>query len=137
MDQNFSDQIFWTQHFFLTENFFRPKFFLTKKDLVWFYGINLPNQNCLNQRLTKLNTLDLSLVLYEYWCLQCLPSSFTFFLVGPMAGDWLFSPQSFPHMSGRWRVVVVLAATSGGWVSGIITTGQQPLWSPFTCPNGK
>ena len=48
--------------FFWTQKFFRHKFFFTKKDLVWFYGINLPNQNCLKQRLSKLNTLDLSLV---------------------------------------------------------------------------
>ena len=75
--------IFWTQNFFQIflgpkiclvpkflgpnisfrfKNFFGPKFFLTKKDLTWFYGINLPNQNRLNQRLSKLNTLDLSLV---------------------------------------------------------------------------
>ena len=56
--QNFWDPIF----FFRFKNFFGPKFFLTKKDLTWFYGINLPNQNRLNQRLSKLNTLDLSLV---------------------------------------------------------------------------
>ena len=48
----------------MTQKFFRPKFFLTHKDLVWFYRINLPNQNRLNQRLTKPNTLDLSLVSY-------------------------------------------------------------------------
>ena len=31
--------------------------FLTQKDLVWFYGIKLPNQNRLSQRLSKLNFL--------------------------------------------------------------------------------
>ena len=70
---NFVHKIFiWTQ--FFRPKFFRPKFFfvskisktqifLTQKDLVWFYAINLPNQNLLNKRLSKLNTLDLSLVI--------------------------------------------------------------------------
>ena len=66
-------KLFWTQNLFLypkfpfgPKNFFGPKFFSPQKDLVWFYTINLPNQNLLNQRLSKLNTLDLSLVLY-FW----------------------------------------------------------------------
>ena len=39
---------------------------MTQKDLVWFYAISLPNQNLWNQRLSKLNILDLSLVYLEY-----------------------------------------------------------------------
>ena len=61
---------FWTQKFswtqkpriFLDSKIFQIQISLTQKDLVWFYCINLPNQNRLNQRLSKLNTLDLSLV---------------------------------------------------------------------------
>ena len=44
---------------------FKTQIFLTQKDLVWFYAINLPNQNLLNQRLSKLNTLDLCLVVLQ------------------------------------------------------------------------
>ena len=62
-----TQKLSWTQkpRFFGVKNFSDPNFFFTKKDLVWFYGLNLPNQNHLNQRLSKLNTLDLSLV--DHW----------------------------------------------------------------------
>ena len=61
--QNFHlDKHFFGTKFFLTQKMFRPKFFLTEKDLVWSFGINQPNQILVNQRLSKLNTLDLSLV---------------------------------------------------------------------------
>ena len=57
------NQQFFGLKIFLDSKFFKTQIFLTQKDLVWFYAINLPNQNLLNQRLSKLNTLDLSLVL--------------------------------------------------------------------------
>ena len=58
--------------FFGLKTFSEPNFFLTQKDLVWFYGINLPNQNRLNQRLFKLNTLDIILVLLSLMKRQIL-----------------------------------------------------------------
>ena len=64
--QNFHlDKHFFGTKFFLTQKMFRPKFFLTEKDLVWSFGINQPNQILVNQRLSKLNTLDLSLVSFS------------------------------------------------------------------------
>ena len=53
-----------TKIIFWLKKFSDPNFF-TQKDLVWFFGVNQPNQNHLNQRLSKLNTLDQSLVLCQ------------------------------------------------------------------------
>ena len=51
---------FCTQNFHLDQNFFGTKFFLTKNFQTQIFVD--PKRSSLNQRLSKLNTLDLSLV---------------------------------------------------------------------------
>ena len=70
----------------------------------------------------------LGLVLYEYWCLQCLPSSFKFFLVGPMAGFVVVAAMllSSLQMSGRLPVVGCYRRKPGGWL-----LSPQARWVGF------